>query len=89
MQTEKSPRASHHARSNEWNFLDEVSLGSLEIPSDSFVNEPLEDTEEDAVDDQPSEAEDHLISDFTAQDSEMGTNRDVIVTKSSVCFVIN
>lgn len=57
MQTEESPRASHHAQGNEWNFLDEVSLGSLEIPSGSSVNELLEDTEEDGVDDQPPEVE--------------------------------
>lgn len=54
-----------------------------------FVNELLEDTEEDAVDDQPPEVEDHLSSDSFTQDSEMDTSRDVLVTKSSVCFVIN
>lgn len=41
-----------------------MSPSSIEIPSDSFVNELLEDTEEDAVDDQPPEAEDHLMSDL-------------------------
>lgn len=78
MQTEESPRTTHHAQSNEWIFLDEVCLDSFEIPSDSFVNELLEDTEEDAVDDQPPEVEDHLSCDVL-----------VLVTKSSVCFVIN
>lgn len=32
--------------SNEWNFLDDMSVSSLEIPSDSFVNELLENTED-------------------------------------------
>lgn len=53
--------------------------------SDSFVNEILEDTEEDAVYDQPPEAEDHLTNDSSAHDSEI----DALVTESSVCFVIN
>lgn len=89
MQTEESPRTIHNAQSNEWNFLDEVSLGSFEILSDSFVNELLEDTEEDTVDDQPLKVKDHLSSDSSAQDGEMDTSSDVIVTKSSICFVIN
>lgn len=89
MHTEESPRTTHHAQSNEWNFLDEVSFDSLEIPSDSIVNEQLEGREQDVVDDQPPEVEDHLSSDSSAQGSEMYTSRNVLVTKSSVCFVIN
>lgn len=88
MKTDESPRASDHAHSNDWNFLDDVSVSSLEIPSDSFVNELLENTEEDAVDEQTPETEDRLL-DSSASDSEMDTDRDVTITKSSVCFVIN
>lgn len=53
--------ASHHVHSNEWNFLDDVSIDFIEIPSDSFVNDILEDTE-DAVDIQPQEAENQWLS---------------------------
>lgn len=61
MKTEESPWASDYAHSNEWNFLDDVSVNSLEIPSDSFVNELLENTEEDAVDEHTPETEDCLL----------------------------
>lgn len=80
MKTEESPRASDYAHSNEWNFLDDVSVNSLEIPSDSFVNELLENTEEDAVDEHTPETEDCLL-DSSASDSEVDTDRDVTVTK--------
>lgn len=88
MKTEESPRASDYARSNEWNFLDDVSVSSLEISSDSFVDELLENTEEDAVGEHTPETEDCLL-DSSASDSEMDTDREVTVTKSSVCFLFN
>lgn len=74
MKTEKSPRTSDHAHSNEWNFLNDVSVSSLEIPSDNFVNELLENTEEDAVVEHTPETEDGLL-DSSASDSEMDTRR--------------
>ena len=48
----------------------------------------LENTEKDAVDEHTPETEDRLL-DSSASDSEMETNRDVTVTKTSVCFLIN
>uniref|UniRef100_K1PJC9 Protein tramtrack, beta isoform n=1 Tax=Magallana gigas TaxID=29159 RepID=K1PJC9_MAGGI len=88
MKTEESLNASDHVHSNECNFLDDMSVSSLEIPSDSFVNELLENTEEDAGDEHTPETENCLL-DSSASDSEMDTDRDVTVTKSSVCFLIN
>lgn len=52
------------------------------------MNELLENTEEDAVDEHTPETEDRLL-DSSASNSEMDTDRDVTVTKSSVCFLIN
>lgn len=70
MKIEKFFRIFDYVYSNEWNFLNDVLVSFFEIFLDSFVNEFLENIEEDVVVEYRLEIEDGLF-DFFVSDSEM------------------
>lgn len=70
MKIEKFFRIFDYVYSNEWNFLNDVLVSFFEIFLDSFVNEFLENIEEDVVVEYILEIEDGLF-DFFVSDSEM------------------